>query len=102
MTDIPGTNNYNPIYIGPHTTSNSPAYNGQPVWTFTIGTHTVNTPITIPSSGQISMPLETPAEPAKKKDSEGLSCRKCDEYYPMAEANQTDGTLVCYACRHNL
>ena len=97
MTDIPNTNY--PIYIGPHTTSNSPVYNGQPVWTFTIGT---NGPISVPVSGQISMPLETPAEPAKKKDSEGLSCRKCDEYYPMAEANQTDGTVVCYACRHNL
>jgi len=37
---------------------------------------------------------------AKKKDSDGCTCKKCKEFFPYAEPNQEDGTLVCYACRH--
>jgi hypothetical protein len=41
------------------------------------------------------------AEPVKKKkDRDGCDCKKCKEYYPYAEPNQEDGTLICYACRH--
>ena len=32
---------------------------------------------------------------------DGLFCKKCDEFFPMAEPNQTDGSLVCYQCRSN-
>lgn len=29
----------------------------------------------------------------------GHNCKKCGEYFPDAEANQKDGSLICYACR---
>ena len=33
---------------------------------------------------------------------DGMHCANCDEYFPMAEANQPDGqTLLCYSCRQN-
>lgn len=32
---------------------------------------------------------------------DGMSCRHCKEFYPMAEANQEDGTLLCYSCRQD-
>lgn len=35
----------------------------------------------------------------KKKDKDGCDCKKCREFYPYAEPNQEDGTLVCYKCR---
>jgi formylmethanofuran dehydrogenase subunit E len=31
---------------------------------------------------------------------DGYVCKRCREYYPFAEANQKDGTLICYSCRH--
>lgn len=40
------------------------------------------------------------APPEKKKNSEGCACKKCKEFYKFAEANQPDGTLICWACRH--
>lgn len=36
------------------------------------------------------------------KDQEGCKCVKCDEFYPYGKSNQLNGTLICYACRHNL
>lgn len=32
---------------------------------------------------------------------DGMFCRKCQAFYKYAEANQTDGTLLCYSCRNN-
>lgn len=32
---------------------------------------------------------------------DGMFCCKCSEFYGMAEANQEDGTLICYSCRQN-
>lgn len=34
-----------------------------------------------------------------QKKSEGLNCKKCNDYYPYAEPNQQDGSLICYSCR---
>lgn len=51
---------------------------------------------TIPSGGQIELDLPTEE---KKKVSDGCTCKKCHEFYPYAEPNQNDGTLVCYGCR---
>jgi len=42
--------------------------------------------------------LAVPVE-EKKENSDGCTCRKCKEFYPYAEPNQDDGTLVCYGCR---
>ena len=36
----------------------------------------------------------------KKNDRDGCDCKKCKEFYPYAEPNQEDGTLICYKCRH--
>ena len=30
---------------------------------------------------------------------DGMFCSNCKEFYPMAEGNQSDGTLCCYQCR---
>lgn len=32
---------------------------------------------------------------------DGMSCSKCGDFFQMAEPNQEDGTLICYACRFN-
>lgn len=32
---------------------------------------------------------------------EGMSCACCQDFYPMAEANQPNGTLLCFSCRQN-
>jgi len=29
----------------------------------------------------------------------GLRCHKCNTHYPYAEANQDDGSFVCWSCR---
>jgi formylmethanofuran dehydrogenase subunit E len=31
--------------------------------------------------------------------SNGMNCKDCGEHYPYAEANQSDGSLICYSCR---
>lgn len=31
---------------------------------------------------------------------EGCICAKCKEFFPYAEPNMDDGTLVCYNCRN--
>jgi hypothetical protein len=40
-------------------------------------------------------------EPAEEKkiNKDGCRCKKCKEFYPYAQANQEDGTLICYVCR---
>jgi len=32
---------------------------------------------------------------------DGMICRGCKKFHYMAEANQNDGTLLCYSCRSN-
>lgn len=31
---------------------------------------------------------------------DGISCRKCTNFYKYAEPNQPDGTLICWSCRN--
>lgn len=31
---------------------------------------------------------------------DGFPCKKCTNFFPLSEPNQTDGTLVCWSCRH--
>ena len=97
-------------------TANPPSYNitvnGFPV-TFPVtttgatGTGYINPYIvtSIPNyAGGIAPPpvVSAQCEPKKKKDSDGCTCKKCEEFYPYAEPNQEDGTLICYACRHGI
>lgn len=32
---------------------------------------------------------------------DGLACIVCKEFYPYAEPNRGDGTLICFSCRQN-
>lgn len=32
---------------------------------------------------------------------DGCRCKKCQDWYPMAEPNQSDGTLICWSCRQS-
>ena len=32
---------------------------------------------------------------------DGMKCARCQDFFSMAEGNQPDGTLICYACRFN-
>lgn len=32
---------------------------------------------------------------------DGLYCSCCKQFFPMAEPNQKDGTLICFSCRQN-
>lgn len=34
------------------------------------------------------------------KKMDGMVCFECEEFYPMATANQSDGTLICWNCRN--
>lgn len=41
--------------------------------------------------------LKTP-----KSHSDGMFCNRCNEFFPMAEPNQSDGvSMRCYSCRLN-
>lgn len=31
---------------------------------------------------------------------DGMRCTECNEFFPMAEPNQEDDTMVCWACRN--
>jgi hypothetical protein len=63
--------------------------------------------ITIPNNWNTYNPWQpVAAQPAakcqpseKKKDKDGCTCKNCKEFYPYAEPNQEDGTLICYGCR---
>ena len=35
----------------------------------------------------------------EKVKSNGCFCAKCKEFFPYAEPNMEDGTLICYSCR---
>lgn len=45
------------------------------------------------------IPAETKAV-KPKDDRDGCDCTKCKEFYPFAEPNQEDGTLICFSCRN--
>ena len=36
-----------------------------------------------------------------RKHPDGMFCKRCQLFYEFAEANQEDGTLLCYSCRQN-
>lgn len=36
----------------------------------------------------------------EEKKSDGCFCKKCKDFFPYAEPNQKDGTLICYSCRN--
>lgn len=40
-------------------------------------------------------------EPDKiaKSISNGMTCKKCNNYSQYAQSNQDDGTFICYSCR---
>lgn len=37
----------------------------------------------------------------KSEFGDGKYCSKCVEWYPYAESNQKDGTLICWSCRNS-
>jgi hypothetical protein len=111
MTDSNSGNNAN---SAPQN-GNTVVWNGQLTgasggWTVTVPTtnipqgqwYTVTIPYPVqqvlPGMHQTVQAEETKAE-EKKKDSDGCTCKKCKEFFPYAEPNQEDGTLVCYGCR---
>lgn len=54
-------------------------------------------PVTTIVSGTLPPPLP---EIVKVTKHDGCTCKKCKEFFPYAEPNQEDGSLICYACRH--
>jgi len=36
----------------------------------------------------------------RRKGMDGMFCCKCGQFYDFAEANQEDGSMICYSCRH--
>lgn len=52
------------------------------------------------AGGWVAWPPAVPAADSEKKNNkDGCDCKKCKEFYPYAEPNQDDGTLICYQCR---
>lgn len=37
----------------------------------------------------------------RRKGKDGMFCCKCGQFYDFAEANQEDGSMICYSCRQN-
>lgn len=33
-------------------------------------------------------------------DRDGLTCKRCKEFYPYSISNQDDGTLICWSCKN--
>jgi hypothetical protein len=74
-------------------------------YTISGGTCSTNSTIIIDPNGKIQISfddidLAVPVE-EKEDNSDGCTCKKCQEFFPYAEPNQEDGTLVCYGCRMN-
>lgn len=67
---------------------------------FPFTTTWITIPIAAPAE-EIGTPDQDLAVPVEKKkiNKDGCRCRKCKEFYPYAQANQEDGTLICYSCR---
>lgn len=67
---------------------------------FPFATTWITVPIAVPAE-EIGTPDIDYAVPVDKKkiNKDGCHCKKCKEFFPYAEANQEDGTLVCYTCR---
>jgi formylmethanofuran dehydrogenase subunit E len=36
----------------------------------------------------------------QRRKLDGMFCCKCQQFYDFAEANQEDGSMICYSCRH--
>jgi len=49
----------------------------------------------LPDPIELDYPLESKAEPI----SAGHFCKKCNEFFEFAEANQDDKSFICYSCR---
>lgn len=41
-----------------------------------------------------------PEEENKNNSGAGCTCRKCGNYNEYAEANQPDGSFVCFSCKN--
>lgn len=50
---------------------------------FVVTTSTVNAKVTLNHSGS----------------NDGCTCIRCNNFYPYAEPNQPNGSLICYSCR---
>ena len=35
-----------------------------------------------------------------RRQPDGMLCSKCKSFYDFAEPNQSDGSMICYSCRH--
>jgi len=51
----------------------------------------------------VAVPIEKVCKIIRKTpvEQDGMICSGCKKFYYMAEANQSDGTLICYSCRTN-
>lgn len=38
----------------------------------------------------------------KEEVSDGMTCKRCRNFSPMAEANQQDGSFLCWSCRSTM
>lgn len=81
-----------------------------PTYTITLPTSTnwyISTgntwiPVTIGSQGiTINPPTASSEEPEKSKE-DGCTCKRCKNFSPFAEANQRDGSFICYGCRSTI
>ena len=52
-----------------------------------------------PTPQDISTPDHSEPLSLPEKQRDGMDCAKCGNFYPYAEPNQEDGTMICYACR---
>ena len=95
-------NNSNPPIPNTNTNPSPTTVSGN---TTTGNTWTISSTVAIPLNniqwfGWPAPPVEQAKTSTKKKDDrDGCDCKQCKEFYPYAEPNQEDGTLICYKCR---
>ena len=67
------------------------------IW-ITIGPNGTSEVVPGPTPDDVSdWDLAVPVE--KKLNKDGCRCRKCKNHFEFAEANQEDGTFLCFTCR---
>ena len=98
MIDIHSGNNFQNYVIS---INNATTISGPITITLPLGSTITSGPTWVSGTTQISFDDIELAVPIKQKkiNSDGCSCKKCEEYYQYAEAPEDGKDFVCYRCR---
>lgn len=92
------TNNSGQVSAGSVGVVSGGTVNWIPIGILSSGNYSTITGVT---SGSITgwSTVDVPVTAPKVKNNNGCTCKNCKEFFPYAESNQDDGTLICYGCK---